>query len=340
MSKQAFDRGAVLEHLREQFRALDYRADFVERAIPSWWTVEAEAEQNGLDHLKLLLAQRLGLDIEALRARDEVKPVAPAGMRFRRSSNLQAEEPPDPNLAFLSRVARFAAGSIEPSMTVPETGLQLHAAILAETGKKFVDLNGVLEFCWSRHIAVIHVDSIPMAKKGLDALVYGVNGRFVIIVLRSLGAERSADAAFTIAHELGHIALGHVGENLAIIDDPSDVERMRDTEREADAFAAEVLSGGRYKKSWRRGAQSGVTLAARALHYQSEWGIDAGHIVLRAAFDRDIQWANARAACKCLPRPAKTPHDIINTLAMKELEVSRISKDAQEMLESTIRPAA
>lgn len=330
----------VLEHLWKQFRALDYRPEFLERAIPSWWTAEAVADPNGLDHLKLLLAQRLGLDIEALRDRDQVLPIAPMGMRFKRSSNLHSEEPPDPNLAFLSRVARFAAGAIEPSHPLPAAASTLHSAILAQTGRPFVDLEAILSYCWSRNIAVVHVDAIPMAKKGLDALVYGVKDRFVIIVLRKMGTEAWADAAFTIAHELAHIALGHVTENLAIIDDSSEAERARDTEREADTFAAQLMSGGRYRSTWRQGAKSGATLAERALRYQKEWQIDAGHIILRAAFDKDVPWANARAACKHLPQHSDVPRSFINTFALSHLDASRISKDAQEMLESTIRPAA
>jgi Zn-dependent peptidase ImmA (M78 family) len=260
-------------------------------------------------------------------------------MSFKRSSDLQHVKPPDPNLAFFSRVVKSLAGTIEPSHSIPTVASQLHAEILANAGAQCVTLGAILEYCWSRRIAVVHVDNFPVEKKGLDALVYRVKDRYVIIVARDIDPRMSSRASFIIAHELGHIALGHVQDNTGIIDDPSDDERHRQVEAAADTFAAEVLSGGRYKRSWRRGAKRADTLADRAETFGKRWDIDPGAILWRCAYEEGL-WRNAAAAMRHLkPLPVST-HQFINDVAKKHIDTSRVSKDALHTIERTLTTAA
>ena len=58
--KHTIERGPVFAQLLKQLIALEYQPKFLDAIIPSWWTPEAEASPNGLEHLKLLLAQYLG----------------------------------------------------------------------------------------------------------------------------------------------------------------------------------------------------------------------------------------------------------------------------------------
>ncbi len=322
--KQTIERGPVFETILKQLTALKYQPKFLDTVVPSWWTPEAEASPNGLDHLKLLLAQYLGLDMAALLRDGKVKPVAPAGMSFKRSSDLQHVKPPDPNLAYFSRIVKSLAGTIEPSLAIPTAASALHAEILATTGQPCVTLGAILEYCWSRNIAVVHVDNFPVEKKGLDALVYRVKDRYVVIVARAIDPTASARASFIVAHELGHIALGDVHENTGIIDDPTDEERHRDDEAAADAFAAEVLSGGRYQRNWRRGSKRADT---------------PGVLLWRCAYEEDL-WPNAAAASrrlKALPAPT---HQFINDVARQNIDTSRVSEDTLLTIERTLITAA
>jgi hypothetical protein len=333
------ERGPVFDQLLKQLTALKYRPKFLEAAVPSWWTPEAEASPNGLEHLKLLLAQDLGLDMTLLLRDGQIKPIAPSGMSFKRSSDLQHVKPPDPNLAYFSRIVKSLAGTIEPSHSIPTAASELHADILSSTGAQCVTLGAILEYCWSRSIAVVHVDNFPVEKKGLDALVYRIKDRYVIIVARQVDATMSARASFIIAHELAHIALGHVQDNTGIIDDPSDDEKRRQVEAAADAFAAEVLSGGRYKRTWRRGSKRADTLAERAQIFGRLWHIDPGAILWRCAYEEEL-WRNAAAAMRHLkPLPVST-HQFINDIARKRIDTSRLSKDALHTIERTLTTAA
>jgi Zn-dependent peptidase ImmA (M78 family) len=269
----------------------------------------------------------------------KVKPIAPSGMSFKRSSDLQNVKPPDPNLAYFSRIVKSLAGTVESSLPIPTAASALHAEILATTGAQCVTLAAILDYCWSRRIAVVHVDNFPVEKKGLDALVYRVNDRYVIVVARAIEPAAGARASFIIAHELGHIALGHVQENTGIIDDPSNEERSRYDEAAADAFAAEILSGGRYKPSWRRGSKRADTMAERAETYGKRWNIDPGVLLWRSAYEEGL-WANAAAASRRLQALPTPTHQFINDVARRNIDTSRVSEDTLHTIERTLITAA
>ena len=61
-----------------------------------------------------------------------------------------------------------------------------------------------------------------------------------IIVINSLKRDNAARMRFTIAHELGHIMLGHVGVYELVNREPSPGDN--DIEREANVFASRLLA--------------------------------------------------------------------------------------------------
>lgn len=66
-----------------------------------------------------------------------------------------------------------------------------------------------------------------------------VNGE-PIIVINSLKRDNTARMRFTVAHELGHIMLGHVGVYELVNREPSPGDN--DIEREANVFASRLLA--------------------------------------------------------------------------------------------------
>ena len=332
------NRGPIFERLNQQFKSLNYKPAFLDAAIPNWWTAEAETDPNGLDHLKLLLARTLGLDATELLKNGRVKPVAPTGMRFKRSSNLHDEEPANPNLAYFGSIVKSIAATIEPSLAIPTDPLDMHNAIRQTAGTNIVTLSSLIEYCWSRNVAVVHVDKFPLAKRGLDALVYSLNDRFVVILAREIGAELSSRASFILAHELAHIAKGHVAGNSGLIDDPSVSERRLAEEQSADAFANIVLGGGRYRPKWSGNTKRADSLAEKAEMLAAEWDIDPGHILLRFGFEKKL-WPNATAAMRYLdPLPLPTAH-FINGIALRKIDTSRVGGDAQALIEYALATA-
>ena len=62
----------------------------------------------------------------------------------------------------------------------------------------------------------------PLKNKAMHAMVVRVRGRYAILLGRD--ATYPAPVAFTLAHELGHVLLGHLGDAPALVDlrDPCD----------------------------------------------------------------------------------------------------------------------
>jgi hypothetical protein len=332
--------GPILSALMQQLKKQKYRPEFLESVVPSWWTADVESDSGAVAHLKLILARTLGLDTKALLKANKVLPVTPSGMQFKRSVDLQKSAPPSPNLAYYSRLVKAVASCMEPSLTLPTDPHKMHEEILSESDEGFVSLNGIVNYCWQRNIAVIHVDNVPVGKKGFDALVYPYDGRYVIILARKIGYEAAARASFIIAHELGHIAMGHVEQNCALIDDPANrSDRKKEYEPAADAFASAVLSGGRYSKKWRGRALRPDLLAQRAEEYGSEFGIDPGHLLLRYAWEDDANGSPQKALFLLSETLDCDVHAYVNDIARKHIQTDPISKDARALLDRSLKAA-
>lgn len=336
MSNNTPTHGPILSAVMQQLKDQKYDPKFLRSVVPSWWTREVEIDSGAVAHLKLILARTLGLDTKALLQSNKVLPVAPSGMQFKRSIDLQTTELPGPNLAYYSRLVKVIASGMEPSLDIPSDAHAINEQILAESGDPHVSLENIVNYCWSRNIGVVHVDNIPMARKGLDALVYRYDGRFVIIVARKMGQEGAARALFIIAHELGHIAMGHVEENCALIDDAaSDADRQKANEPAADAFASMVISGGRYNKKWAGRAKSPDLLAERALEYSDAAGIDPGHLLLRHAWESG-QNGSPQKALGLIPCLDCDVHNFVNRIARERIQADPIDKDSRALLDRSL----
>lgn len=72
---------------------------------------------------------------------------------------------------------------------------------------------------------------------GSDGYSTIINGEMYIIIRRGLNMGRTR---FTVAHELGHILLGHVGTYRLVNREPSEADNP--IEQEANIFAADLLA--------------------------------------------------------------------------------------------------
>ena len=83
---------------------------------------------------------------------------------------------------------------------------------------QFVDLASLLSTCWSIGIPVGHLRVFPLdGHKGMHATAVRAKGSHAILLGRD--AHYPAPVAFDLAHELGHIMLGHLANHSVLIDD-------------------------------------------------------------------------------------------------------------------------
>lgn len=117
---------------------------------------------------------------------------------------------------------------------------QAREAILQR--RQFVDLDSLLDFAWECGIAVVHLSQMPKRLKKFSGLAMFAGNAPVIV----LGAKTDSAPwlAFHLAHELGHILLGHVAVGSPVLADV-DIGQVDTDEDEvaADRFGCELLTG-------------------------------------------------------------------------------------------------
>jgi len=317
-------------------RVIDRLADagfpesFVRASLPDWWTPEGETTA-GRTIAALLLARRLSLDPESLL--DDNVPIGFLHTGPTKFKHLRLAPGPQLNAltAYCQGVARLVLSIQQPPSEPQElpAALELRRTIL-ESGRDNVGFGDVLSLCWAMGIPVLHIRLFPATTKGLTAMAVRVGHGHVILVARESGVE--AQYMFHVAHELGHISLGHVRQVSAIIDadsrDPETAGKdlVRDEEEEAaDEFAQELLTGVRSFRVDRAILEGSDTklgtareLANKALLVGQELGVDPGHVAMCFG-DSTGEWGLAQNAVKLLPRQPEKPGTLVNRVLWQQL---------------------
>lgn len=316
------------DRLIERLMDAGLSEELVSAALPEWWTQEERGSSSAKTMVSLLLARRLSLDPETL-LDDNVPvgflhtgPTKFKHMRLVDGGRKQAL------VAFAQGVSRIllATASITNSIPVPANPLELRAAILSG-GRPFVSFGDVLAACWSLGVPVLHLRLFPAQTKGVTAIAVRLGARHAILVARESGYE--AQYMFHVAHELGHIALGHLKNTAAIVDaDPLDPENLADElihdeeECAADQYAQALLSGIANFSVERanNNTQFGTAreLADIATRTGAQLGIDPSHIVLSFAYSSS-SWGLAMAALKHLPQQSEKPGTLTNRVLWQQL---------------------
>lgn len=132
-------------------------------------------------------------------------------------------------------VARIAASVVYPSSAapVPADPAELRASALDEEGQ--VTLSSLLAWSWNSAIPVLPL----VGRGGFAASVWNVEERPVAVLKR--GNAEAAYWLFDLAHELGHVACGHlVGAGLVDVTPPLG-QAADEQERDANAWALDLL---------------------------------------------------------------------------------------------------
>lgn len=304
--------------------------EMVDLSLPEWWVVEDNESPSARAMASMLLARRLNLDPTTLL--DDEVPVGylHTGVSKFKHMRLADGARRDALVGFATGVGRILLSMAEdaPRHVVPSDPLELRKALIA--GRPFVSFGDVITACWSLGVPVLHLRVFPAQTKGVTAIAVKLGGRHAILVARESGFD--AQYMFHVAHELGHIALGHLGEGGAIVDaDPNDPANKReelvddDEERGADEYAQALLTGspsfevfGPKETQGRQRLGTARELAHRAQQLSGELGVDPGHLVM--VFGHSTQdWQLAFAAAKELPQQPYKPGSLVNRVMWRQL---------------------
>jgi len=318
--------------LIERLRKAGFSRAAIEAAWPTWWTDEAEESPSGRAELRFALARRLGLNPKPLLG-ERVEFIWNDEAKFK---HLSAEN--DTQKAALTSfgvsVGRLLLRATPASEAASASADALRSAILATN--PFVDLSALIATCWALRVPVIHLRIFPLEAKSMHAMVVRSEERFAILLGHDAGYP--APVAFTLAHELGHVMLGHLDDAPALIDleDPARVRSDDNQENEADRYALTLLTGSPDPDiQTNLDRFNAPTLAAAVLDAAQRYQVEPGTLALCLAYRRNA-WPIAMSAMRFIYRERKPAWREVNGIADGELRWDELGDEAARYLRNVM----
>jgi IrrE N-terminal-like domain len=320
-----------IQPLFKRLRAVGFTRPYVTKvaALPTWWDDSAATNPAGYAQLLLILSRHLGLDLESLQAETAPLRLKDFGQcKYKKRSGTADEE------LLLSRVIATRAAQLATAATVCPYQLLPAAADIRQTLLElapWVGFEHLLDFCWATGIPVLHVNVFPRGAKRPEAFTLRTAGRPVVVLCRE--DRRPSWQLFILAHELGHVALGHVPENGALLDEAVEGNEPDDEEVAADKFAVELLTGSATTRVGTDGRwPNAETLARLASEIGRRNAIDPGHVVLNYAHSMGKNFFGV--ACAALKKidPNGDALAIVRSRLAENLDWEQLPEDSSEFL--------
>lgn len=298
--------------------------------LPEWWNDQIAANPAGFAEGISFISRHLGLELASLREFGRAITFRDSGVcKFKKSKNA-TEDQLRMVRSLATRVAHLVnAATPEPCAPLPTSAAQMRQEILGQ-GHPWVSLSNLVDYCWSLGVPVVHLTSFLKPKQP-DGLAVQVRGRPVVVICKKTQAP--AWLLFILAHELGHIALGHIPEGGALIDEDVDTNEPDVEEDQANAFAIELLTGrkdSRFPTTARW--PNAQTLAKRARELGHQFKIDPGHIVLSYAHTMGGNFFQVANAALALLEPKREALGIVRRKLAEHLDWSSLPEDSSEFL--------
>lgn len=209
--------------------------------LPDWWKDELGDVPANRQLAEIAISRMLGIPSAALRdrnARLELLPATTVRLKHVRNRDRASL---GPSILIAERVATSVVRVIRglPTFSGPMVASEVRRQLLEQ--HPVVTLGSLVDFAWDHGIVVIHLSALPPGRKLHGVAMF--EGRVPVAVLAH-GSDAPPRIAFDLAHELGHILLGHVTPDTPPLADEDLASPDEDPlERHANAFAAEVLTG-------------------------------------------------------------------------------------------------
>ena len=317
-----------IHQLLKRLRAAGLPESFARRALPSWWDDEIALNPSGLQQAQLYFARAFHIDLPSLALAQGAVQFQASRHKFKLSRNV-AESDVTLSAHYATAMAHVAlVGASLGQTQVPKDPLALRNGILQT--HHCVDLPALLAWCSEAHIPVLHIHQLPGNK--MTGLVVQKDGRFAIVLCKK---GSPSHLLFHLAHELGHIANGHLQGNDFVVDQNIGSSDAGDAdEKEADAYAIRLLNGSyaRYSPGPGSRIRNGAALYKAALVKANQERIDVGHIILNYGNTQNAH-PLANAAIKLIPGEADGIK-LVNKAFFQFLDDEKLSGDQLELLKT------
>jgi hypothetical protein len=322
------------EKLISELRRAGFSRAAIRAAWPSWWNEEAAKSPSGRSELRFTLARRLGLSPKPLLG-ERVEFIWNDEARFKHLTTEDTGEKAALTSFGMSIGRLLLRANPAGPLTATITAKTLRDAIL--TKNQFVDLDSLLGACWALGIPVIHLRVFALESKKIDAMVIGMEGRYAILLGRD--SLYPAPVAFTLAHEIGHIMLGHLGDAPALVDLEDSVTYIDgdDQEKAANQFALTLLTGVAEPDITTNVDSFGAQALANAvLKAALEYRIEPGTLALCLAHRMNL-WPRAMKSMKFIYNERKPTWQEVNGIASLYLDPGLLGDEAANYLQAVMK---
>lgn len=298
----------------------------IEAAWPEWWSDAADASPSALAELRFSIARKLGLDPRSLLDDEQPRFTWDDSAKYKNfKGDTGCERPAITSFGTsVSRMLIRAVPSYHPAEGIEATTLR--KSILGQ--HMFVGLEGLLAFLWGVGVPVIHLRVFPFSAKRMCAMAVRAGERYAVLLARD--SQYPAWTAFHLAHEVGHIVLGHIRSNSALVDmeDLSEAAMAQDDEEiAADRYALHLLTGNPDLKVVTKGqGHNPMELAGQVLKLGSELAIEPGALALCYAHSTK-DWSTAQAALPHIYERSIHTWEVINGIAIKQIMWNEMSDE-------------
>ncbi len=281
---------SVLNRLSE----VGFRPNYVRSVVlPEWWDDEIANTRAGYVEGLGILSRHLGLELQPLIKSGRITFQSRTSVHFKKSSKVSESD-----LLLAERVATQALWltgfkTKKPYTAIPESAAQIRREIISMSGGEPVNLKNLLAYCWNKGIVVLHICNFPPTAKKMEGLATLIEGRPGIVLCKN--HQSAAWMVFLLAHELGHIAKGHIKEGGVLVDEKVSTKSTDKEEQEANGFAIELLTGDSNTRFTANSTLNAKQLAASAKSVGNRFKIDPGVVALNYAWEGKL-FALANAA--------------------------------------------
>ena len=317
---------ANAKKLKRDLRKLGLSESAVEAAWPIWWSEDAANSASAQTELRFSLARKLGLDPRSLLEDGSPRFIWQGEQAKFKGLSTQAEGELTAIGAYGISLGKglIKATEVGPSI-VGVSALQLRSNILRN--HPYIRLIDLLGLCWAIGLPVIHLRVFPVSAKRMCAMAVRIGERFAVLLGKD--AQYPAPIAYYLAHELGHVALGHIGNGNAVIDldDPLGSLVSDEDEIAADNFAIELLTGSsKYTVESDVRQHNATALATAALLSADALHVEPGTLALCFGHTTG-EWQKANAAMKMIYNERRPVWNEVNGIAQSQLQWPDMSED-------------
>ncbi len=324
----------TMSALYKKLATLGFNKKYIrEYGLPSWWDDELNEKPLAVLEGAGYIADNLNVDLKSLLIPEEEVKFNPLPDTKFKQHNTKNKEHPYLAQTLASRVAELISyGTNIEYKNLPNNAQTIREEILSN--HKTVNLESLLDYCWSKGIAVGYVNNFPNKMKKFAGMIQWQED-CPIIILSTNHAHRGK-FTFDLAHELGHLALGHLREGI-LIDESLEFNSNDDEEKEANEFAVHLLLNKYDNYLGKNKFQNAKNLAQYVINFviPKLSNIEPDAVILNYGWHNKNCFRQAMAALKIL-KVSTDGQTLINEYLADKLDWDQFSDENYEYLERAL----